>query len=778
MHPAPWFEGVICLSLRVDGSSWTTDVPGSITGLIGSCVVIPCSFDYPHFVPKKSTELKGIWLDQNREFVYHPDSSKMAKKYQNRVRLLGALTTPEPITLEVDKDLREGESASASCSVPHTCPTAPPNFTWTHFGLQTFLSHPREDGQWHAKSWLSFALTRDLHNKSFGCTVRYKGGKKSDRSEVLLVKHAPMNVTVQPQWRVLEGKALELRCLSDGYPAPHRYRWCGDDGVLLHSGQLYLLPNVSRRTEPLYCSATNTQGHAQSRLVRFNAMYPPGVLQTSGCSASTLRLSCECTVESNPPAVVYLSRPDGLLLSATLETRSSVTVATLVGGGEALGSSDHIYCHAVNILGNATLTLQVPSIMSPLSLPGVMDAEGRVDESRLRMHILKHGGVSPSERGLVWRFLFGMYPCSSTAAERPLLVEQMAVRYQVMKSKWQRSVPAAVRLRLNGTDAELVDAVRYHDRRQAEANKQTQEQREEVRDRLSFLQLQAQVLFERVTFDLDEVQEAIRIIDKDVPRTDRDLTYYLGEGSGNLLVLRDILITYAAFHPEVSYAQGMNDLCSRFLEVLDSEVDTFWSFSCCMEKFSKDFRADGLHRKIELAAALLSELDPQLHDHLVTDGMESFTFCHRWLLLGFQREFEHGDALRLFEILSCDHLELISQQVDRARYRERLAQKHSTEDNPAPAARAVNTEFTFELFICATILIDNRDSLLRCYDDVQLIQFTSSLQGTLDLDSILRNAEKHFYNYCKRSAWDRMNGCCKPRENKEDFFYQLYSLFF
>lgn len=42
----------------------------------------------------------------------------------------------------------------------------------------------------------------------------------------------------------------------------------------------------------------------------------------------------------------------------------------------------------------------------------------------------------------------------------------------------------------------------------------------------------------------------------------------------------------------------MNDLCSRFLEVLDSEVDTFWSFSCYMEKFSKDFRADGLRRKI------------------------------------------------------------------------------------------------------------------------------------------------------------------------------------
>lgn len=49
----------------------------------------------------------------------------------------------------------------------------------------------------------------------------------------------------------------------------------------------------------------------------------------------------------------------------------------------------------------------------------------------------------------------------------------------------------------------------------------------------------------------------------------------------------------------------------------------------------------------------------------------------RWLLLGFQREFEHSDALRLFEILSCDHLELISQQVDQARYQERLARKFS-----------------------------------------------------------------------------------------------------
>ncbi|KAI9532276.1 hypothetical protein NQZ68_033216 [Dissostichus eleginoides] len=161
-----------------------------------------------------------------------------------------------------------------------------------------------------------------------------------------------------------------------------------------------------------------------------------------------------------------------------------------------------------------------------LTLPGVMDAEGRVDESRLRMYIFKNGGVCPSERGLVWRFLFGMYPCSSTALERSLLQEQMVVRYQVMKRKWQQFLPKAVRMHLNGTDAELVAAVRHFDQRQAQAQQQTQDQSEEVRDRLAFLKLQAQILFERVTFDQEELREATRIIDKDVPRTNRDLSYY------------------------------------------------------------------------------------------------------------------------------------------------------------------------------------------------------------------------------------------------------------
>lgn len=47
------------------------------------------------------------------------------------------------------------------------------------------------------------------------------------------------------------------------------------------------------------------------------------------------------------------------------------------------------------------------------------------------------------------------------------------------------------------------------------------------------------------------------------------------------------------------------------------------------------------------------------------------------------------------------------------------------EDSSESNLQAINTDFTFELFICAAILLENRESLLRCRDDVQLIQFTS-----------------------------------------------------
>ena len=48
--------------------------------------------------------------------------------------------------------------------------------------------------------------------------------------------------------------------------------------------------------------------------------------------------------------------------------------------------------------------------------------------------------------------------------------------------------------------------------------------------------------------------------------------FFRGTMNPNLTVLRNILLTFVAFHPNIGYAQGMNDILAQFLVVFDSEV--------------------------------------------------------------------------------------------------------------------------------------------------------------------------------------------------------------
>ncbi|XP_078070061.1 TBC1 domain family member 15 isoform X2 [Mustelus asterias] len=413
------------------------------------------------------------------------------------------------------------------------------------------------------------------------------------------------------------------------------------------------------------------------------------------------------------------------------------------------------------------------------TFPLLFDSDGRlVRESQFRKLIFKEGGVDPTIRKDVWKFLFGMYPCTSTTRERKTLALELYVRYKMMKCRWQALMPSSRRMRVDETDKLYEAALAYHQTGGACRLKgQEVDLSQEKSEQITFIELQAKVYVDRQRINVDELNEAIRIIDKDVPRTERVLDYYQNEGVINLMVLRDILITFAAFHPDVSYAQGMNDLVSRFLEVLDSEVDAYWCSAFYFEKMSFDFKEEGLIRKIRLEEQLLKELDSQLYAHLLRDDMNGLTFCHRWLLLGFQREFEHSDAIRLFEILSSHHLELNSLEAESARHSERMTHFQREEGKIRPELPVTNNDYTFELFICAAILLEKKDLLLKCSDEVELIQFTNSLQGALNLDRVLERAEQAFFNYCNKSVMDCFKKLCTEPKKKSIFSFKLMDLF-
>ncbi|EDQ90155.1 uncharacterized protein MONBRDRAFT_3177, partial [Monosiga brevicollis MX1] len=140
------------------------------------------------------------------------------------------------------------------------------------------------------------------------------------------------------------------------------------------------------------------------------------------------------------------------------------------------------------------------------------------------------------------------------------------------------------------------------------------------------------------------------IVKKDVPRTDRQHEYFEKDDSEHLVWLHDILVTYAVFHQEVGYVQGMNDVLAIILFVIDNEADAYWCLNSYLNLIQSDFMAKGMVEKIGALKRLLNFIEPDLMQHLEKIDAGDLIFCHRWLLLGFKREFVWDDSVRLFEI--------------------------------------------------------------------------------------------------------------------------------
>ena len=48
----------------------------------------------------------------------------------------------------------------------------------------------------------------------------------------------------------------------------------------------------------------------------------------------------------------------------------------------------------------------------------------------------------------------------------------------------------------------------------------------------------------------------------------------------------------------MTYAQGMNDVLSRFFVVMECEVESYWCFTLYLETIYKDFLEDGMLHKL------------------------------------------------------------------------------------------------------------------------------------------------------------------------------------
>ncbi|XP_035289420.1 sialic acid-binding Ig-like lectin 5 isoform X4 [Anguilla anguilla] len=400
---ALWFYAIYSYVLNVHAASWTAEIPQTISALQGSCVVVPCKFNYPDR-EIKPTDLTGIWHTTNQDiYIYHPDSSKVMKEFRGQTNLIGDLArkdcslrinhlkkkdngpfifrieirdfdkysykdksvsidvqdSPASPRLTVSREVKAGDAVTASCSVSHSCPTELPHLIWSRSGTTTNQSEELPNGQWKETSNLTFTATNSDHNQHLTCTAKYQQVTSVQSYKILNVTYAPVRVEVEPESTVVkEGDAVEVQCSSDSNPPAHGYQWYNTTGTLLSEERIYKL-HVSRHTKALYCAAINTEGHKNSTLAKISVEYPPSIGAQSGCVAEITGVNCRCLVESRPASRVQWKLADGKTENSSsvhsTDGQDSATVHTL---HFHLGLTDVVSCYASNKHGNETRVLE------------------------------------------------------------------------------------------------------------------------------------------------------------------------------------------------------------------------------------------------------------------------------------------------------------------------------------------------------------------------------------------------------------------------------------
>ncbi|XP_057207320.1 myelin-associated glycoprotein [Triplophysa rosa] len=462
-------------------NEWNANIPKSVVGLSGSCVVIPCTYNYPSH-GKTYTGFTGIWYKGDSDIIYHEDTSKINSKFKDRTSLdylqqknctlkisslqhddpgqymfrieikdlnmfsyqenkvsITVKDSPELPIISVDEEVTSQKEVTAICVVSHSCPSEPPRLTWSHKGTTTSYSQPLEDGQWKLTSSLTFTPSREDHNKPLSCSAEFTPAKTASNNKKLKVKYPPFNVHVQStpvkenesiqlncssdsnpppdsfQWfslngsplangrtyrlnhvtryteaisctatntegktssgpqrinvlyppynvhvqsksQVKENESVDLTCSSDSNPPPDSFQWFGSTGSLLENRSTYRLNHVTRYTEAISCTATNTEGKTSSGPQRIKVLYPPEIKNGSSCESETF-IVCVCIVDSNPPSEVKWLGPSSAFPSSSVEQNGSLTIFTLQGW---LGFPDTVHCSASNSEGNSVMTLSVP----------------------------------------------------------------------------------------------------------------------------------------------------------------------------------------------------------------------------------------------------------------------------------------------------------------------------------------------------------------------------------------------------------------------------------
>ncbi|XP_051125751.1 rab GTPase-activating protein 22-like isoform X2 [Andrographis paniculata] len=410
--------------------------------------------------------------------------------------------------------------------------------------------------------------------------------------------------------------------------------------------------------------------------------------------------------------------------------------------------------------------------LSPRKWKSSFSPEGYLDIGKTLSRICR-GGIHPSIRGEVWEFLLGCFDPNSTFEERDQIRQHRRVKYRMLKEECRQMFSLVgsgrfVTAPIITDDGQPIQDPIVLQQINLEENPESRTQENGFING-SHVEKHPNG---HSTLSKKEIQWKLTLhqIGLDVVRTDRTLVFY--EKQENLSKLWDILAVYALFDLDVGYCQGMSDLCSPMIIVLEDEADAFWCFVHLMRRLRGNFRGTersvGVEAQLGKLASVTQVIDPKLHQHLETLGAGNYLFAIRMLMVMFRREFSFADALYLWEMMWAleydPELYSVYEDSESAAANERSGGESRVRTRPKRHCGKFEREYQknrgkntaaaplpISVFLVASVLKEKSSKLTeaRGLDDV--VQILNEVTGNIDAKKACTGAMKLHKKYLKKA---------------------------
>lgn len=241
---------------------WSVNIPSnSICAVIGSSVVLPCSYDFPEGRDGQQFKVMSeMWcIGDSRciteRNVYHSSGIFQDPSFQSRVEYLG-------------------NPRLKNCSI------------------KISALKPSDSG-----TYVFYIITNHTTEKM-----------PAQRGLQLLVG-SPSAVTVLagPSSDITEGESVSLSCCSPGPSSEAHFKWYKSSSTIpLHIGPVWTINQTSSKNSGSYYCQVQTRDKVQnSTELVLNVQYAPQNTDISSTSETELKTTLVCMSNANPPVMTY-----------------------------------------------------------------------------------------------------------------------------------------------------------------------------------------------------------------------------------------------------------------------------------------------------------------------------------------------------------------------------------------------------------------------------------------------------------------------------------------